>query len=68
MRTELLVFRKRHKLSQEQIAAKIGCSRISYASIENGKRKGSQEFWLAFQEAFNVPDQDMWGLMKRDEE
>ena len=68
MRTELKLFRVKQKLSQEEMAIKIGCGRVSYASIEIGRRNGTNDFWLAFQKAFNVPDEDMWGLMKNDTE
>ena len=67
-RTNLKVFRVKLKLSQEQIAEKIGCRRATYAAIESGKRNGRQSFWVELQKAFNIPDDELWGLMKRDNE
>lgn len=67
-RTNLKLFRVKHKMSQEQIAEKIGCTRATYSSIESGKRTGRQAFWLDLQKAFDIPDADLWGLMKPDEE
>lgn len=67
-RTNLKVFRTQQKMSQEDMAFKIGCTRATYSSIESGKRTGRQAFWLDFQKAFNIPDADLWGYMKLDEE
>lgn len=67
-RTNLKLFRVKHKLSQEEMAKEIGCSRGCYAGIECGKRTGRKEFWIKLQKAFDVPDSDLWGLMKTDEE
>lgn len=66
MRTNLKVFRVRRNLSQEKIADQIGCKRVTYAAIENGIRAGRQTFWLKLQQAFNVPESEMWELMKNE--
>lgn len=68
MRTNLKVFRIRRKLSQAEIAEKIGCRRSTYTAIENGQRNGRLSFWTALQAAFDVPDTEIGGLMKIDEE
>lgn len=68
MRTNLKVLRVKHKLSQEQMAEKLGYRRATYSAIENGKRTGRQAFWLDFQKAFDIPDSELWGYMKNDEE
>lgn len=67
-RTNLKLFRVKNKLSQEAMAQKIGCTRATYAAIESGKRTGRQIFWLDFQKAFNIPDAELWGYMKTDED
>lgn len=67
-RTNLRVFRVKHKLSQNEIAEKLGCVRSTYTAIENGKRNGKQNFWSTLQKTFDVPEVDMWELMKIDEE
>lgn len=68
LRTNLKIFRVKHRLSQEEMAKKLGYSRATYAAIESGKRAGKQVFWIDFQEAFNVPDEELWGYMKNEED
>ena len=65
-RTELKLFRVRHNLTQEQTAARIGCGRMTYAAVENGKRKPSARFREDFQKAFNISDKNFVELMKID--
>lgn len=67
-RTNLKIFRVKNKMSQGEMAKKIGVSRACYSAIESGKRTGKRSFWISFQNAFNVPDSELWGLMKTDEE
>lgn len=66
MRTNLKIFRIRNHLSQSEISDRIGCSRATYAAIENGARCGRQTFWNDLQTAFHLPDSAMWDLMKND--
>ena len=68
MRMDLKLFRVRHKLTQSEIAAKIGVSRQVYSNIEKGRNGGSTEFWGNLQRAFNIRDEDMYSLMKLDGE
>lgn len=68
MRTNLKVFRVKKKLTQAQIAEKIGVSRMVYAYVEQGKRGANQEFWDALQRAFEIPDAEMYPLQKLDKE
>lgn len=56
MRFNLMNFRKKHKLSQETMAAYLGVSRPHYSDIENGKNSPSIEFAYKIQEVFNVDD------------
>ena len=49
------------------MAEKIGVSRATYGYVENGNRSGNAEFWGNLQKAFDVPDEDMYKLMKLDE-
>lgn len=67
MRTSLKIFRIQQQLSQEEISAKIGCTRATYSSIESGKRAGRMAFWRDLQKAFNISDTRMFALMKNDE-
>lgn len=68
MRTGLYLFRHSMKLSQREMAEKIGCNRQTYAAIEIGKRDGRMTFWNDLKKAFDVSDADIGGLMKVDEE
>lgn len=68
MRTNLKVFRVKAGLSQEAMAEKIGCTRATYSSIENGKRNGRQTFWKDLQKAFGLPDAEIWPLMDNSNE
>lgn len=67
-RNGLYMFRHGKRLSQSEIAEKIGCNRETYASIERGARNGSMTFWNKLQTAFNIPDAEIGGLMRVDEE
>lgn len=66
MRINLKVFRTKEQLSQGEIAEKVGYSRTAYTAIENGSREGKMEFWDTLQKAFDIPDADMWDLMKNE--
>lgn len=66
MRNNLHDFRVKKRLTQQEIAERIGCTRAGYAAIENGNRNGKHEFWINFQQAFQIPDADLWGYMKND--
>lgn len=68
MRNGLYMFRHAHRLSQREISEKIGCNRATYAAIENGKRDGAMTFWRKLQAAFDIPDAEIGGLMKIDED
>lgn len=63
MRMGLKLLRTKHKLSQLNMAEKIGCTRTTFAAIENGERQGSQAFWETLQEVFDIPSELMWELM-----
>lgn len=64
MRTELKVLRVKHNLTQKELADKVGVSNPTYNLIEQGKRKGSADFWLAIKKVFNLEDNDLWKLYK----
>lgn len=64
MRTNLKLFRVKHNLSQEEICHRIGCSRATYAAIENGVRSGRMQFWSDFAKAFAIPPAELWELSK----
>ena len=66
MRNGLYMFRHGMRLSQAEMASRIGCNRQTYAAIEIGKRDGRMSFWNKLQTTFNIPDADMGGLMRID--
>ena len=66
MRNGLYMFRHSKRLSQSEIAEKIGCSRQTYSQIETGARDGTLNFWRNLQTAFNIADTELGGLMRID--
>lgn len=62
MRTSLKVLRIKNHLNQKEIAEMLGVSYPTYNLIEQGKRKGSTEFWAKLQKKFNLTDAEMWQL------
>lgn len=68
MRLNLKLFRIRRKLKQSDIAKKLGMTPAAYSMIEQGKRDGTMTFWNKLQNAFNIPENEMWALMKNEEE
>lgn len=68
MRTNLKLLRVKHGLTQKEMAERIGCTRVTYAVIETGTRNGRRDFWESVQNAFGVPDAEMWLLQKQDNE
>lgn len=66
MRTQLKVFRVLQKLSQSQMAKKLGYERAYYGHIERGLQKGSEEFWARLQAAFGLADVVIEELKKVD--
>ena len=67
MRTALKQFRIGEHLKQSEMCEKCGVSRRTYGLIEAGKRSGSAAFWSNLQREFDVPDSEMYNLMKIDE-
>lgn len=60
----LKVFRARRGLTQAEMGEKMGWSRQYYAKTENGRGTGSITFWMKLQDAFGIPDEEMWSLVK----
>ena len=68
MRTNLYMFRCKHKLTKTEMAKKTAVGRVTYNYIENGERDGSHKFWKTLQNVFKIPDSEMWELQKLDKE
>ena len=61
-RHKLKLLRVKHDLTQEQIAKKLGCSVTTYNLVENGKRRGTEDFWKALKQLFNLEGGEVWEL------
>lgn len=61
-RQKLKLFRITHNLTQREMADKLNVSLSTYNLIEQGKRRGSQEFWLNLQQKFNLDGGKVWEL------
>ncbi len=61
--TALQQLRKSHNLSQKELAHEINYGRALVATVECGREKGTLPFWEAIQDYFNIPDDQMWGLI-----
>ena len=68
MRSALYMFRHKQRLSQEEMAEIMGCSRVTYSNIETGKSNGRLKFWEALKKAFSLTDVELIKLMKNDKQ
>lgn len=59
---ELIILRVKNGLTQVEMAKICGVSKSTYNLIENGKRRGSAEFWQSVKENFNLDGEQMWTL------
>lgn len=67
MRTNLRVFRVQRKMRQKEFAEILGVSQAVYSNIELGKSNAKLGFWDNLRNTFDVPEEEMWKLMKEDE-
>jgi DNA-binding XRE family transcriptional regulator len=65
---QLRVLRARHGMTQTEAAAACGFSRSLWGEVEKGNQQGSHKFWSAIQTTFQIPDAEMWQLMKGGED
>ena len=63
MRVNLKCLRVQHDLTQDQMAERLGVTRTTYNLIENGKSKGSVDFWLTLKREF--PEADITEMTKQ---
>lgn len=54
MRLELKVLRTKSNLTQNQMADRLGVTRVNYLLIENGKSNGTLKFWDRLQSEFGL--------------
>lgn len=67
-RMNLKIFRIRRNLTQSDIAQCVGYDRAAYCLIEAGARNPSIEFFMNLQEAFDIPNEEMWELTLNEKE
>ena len=60
----LIQLRKHKNMSQDRLSQLTGFTRQYISRVENGESEGKREFWLAVQQVFNIPDDQMWKLYK----
>lgn len=63
---ELIKLRVDHDLTQTDMAKICGVSVGTYNLVENGKRRGSKEFWQTIQTSFNLDGEQMWNLQNQE--
>lgn len=63
-REKLKQLRKSHGLTQEEMAEKCNCTRVTYAKVENGERDPFPRFWKNLKQAFNIPESEMYSYQK----
>lgn len=61
---QLFTLRKAAGLSQIETAQKLGIPVNLYAAIERGESNGKTAVWDRIQKLFEVPDENMWQLIK----
>ena len=61
---QLFTMRKQRGWSQAEVANKLKIPVNLYAAIEQGKSRGKVDVWLKIQDLYEVPDSDMWKLIK----
>lgn len=63
-RRNLKVLRVKKGLTQKQMAKRIGISLSVYSRIESGWQECSTKFLCKLQEAFGIPDSEIWDYKK----
>ena len=61
---KLYALRVSNRWSQVTAAERLGIPLASYKLIEQGKQEGKPRTWLKVQKLYNIPDADMWELIK----
>lgn len=67
-RINLKLFRIKHNLSQQEMAQRLKVGRSTYVDIEHGKRDGSIRFFNTLQDEFQLTDDEVWVLTKKEGE
>ena len=66
MKKNLLLYARRASkgLSQVEAAKQLGIPINVYTRIEHGETSGKVETWCKIQELYEVPDEEMWTIIK----
>lgn len=64
MGNRLHIARKRQGLTQEEVAAKIGCSRVHISDLERGERSASLPIAIALVNALALDDTAAMSLLR----
>lgn len=60
VRRRLKALRALHDLTQNEMAERCGVTRTVYGKIEQGKLKGSSEFWIKVKHEFCLTAEEAW--------
>lgn len=64
-KSKLELYRLKKKVTQKELAEATHTTIIYISYIENGKRNGTVKFWKAVQDYLEIPDEEMWLIIKR---
>lgn len=64
MRNNLIEFRKKIGLSQEELGDLVNKKKQYVWFVEHGKRQGSADFWLSIQRIFKLSFEEIDKLME----
>lgn len=64
-REKLKKLRISNGLTQEEMAEKCGCSRLTYCKAENGESDPFPRFWKNLKAAFNIPETEMYSYQQK---
>ena len=62
VRKRLKSLRALHDLTQDEMATRCGVSRTVYGKIEQGKMKGSSDFWIKLKHEFCLAAEEAWRI------
>lgn len=65
---KLKIKRIENRMTQKEVAERLGISIPAYSFLESGKRKGRLELWIQIQNLFHISDAEMWQIVKHNGE
>lgn len=67
LRLNLKLLRVKHHLTQEELAQKLNCSRLTYLEIERGNRSLTDDMILKLQTIFDLTPNEVLEIMQKEE-